>query len=178
MKKLLHLFNQIYDLIGLTFLVGLILCCWLQVAARFINSITIVWTDELAGYMMVGCCFLGAGTAMRYGGHLGAFFLRDRLKGRACGVMLLFNALITMAVLLVFIIGGKAEMELVGKNAAVSMPWLGQKWLYMPLIIGSIYMFCYTLRDAVAAVKVIKTGDTEGYKTGCSSPFPAEVSEC
>lgn len=177
-KKSIHLFNKLYDLIGLAFMAGLILCCWLQVAARFINSVTIVWTDELAGYMMVGCCFFGAGTAVRYGGHLGAYFLRDRLKGRVCGVLLLFNSLITMAVLLLFIIGGRAELDLVGANMAVSMPWLSQKWLYLPLIIGSIYMFCYLLRDALMAWKVIRTGDTAGFKTGLSSPFPSEVNEC
>lgn len=178
MKKWINLFNRFYDLLGLFFLAGLILCCWLQVVSRFMNHVTIVWTDELAGYMMVGCCFFGAGTAMRAGGHLGAYFLRDRLKGRACGIMLLFNAVITMTVLIVFIIGGYAELELVGGNVAVSMPWLGQKWLYIPLIIGSIYMLFYTLRDAVMAVKVIKTGDMKGYNSGCSSPFLEEVSEC
>lgn len=177
-KKWICLFNKIYDMFGLVFMIGLIVCCWLQVVSRFINSITIVWTDELAGYMMVGCCFFGAGTAARFGGHLGAYFLRDRLKGRACGIMLLFNSVITMAVLLVFLIGGRQELSLVGNNVAASMPWLGQRWLYIPLIIGSIYMFCYAIRDAVMAVKVIKTGDTEGFKAGFSSPFPSEVNEC
>lgn len=177
MKKGIHLFNRVYDLLGLGFLVGLILCCWLQVVARFMNNVTIVWTDELAGYMMVGCCFFGAGTTARAGGHLGAYFLRDRLKGKACGALLLFNALITMAVLLIFVIGGQAEIELVGNNMAVSMSWLSQKWLYIPLIIGSIYMFCYAVRDAVLALRVIKTGDISDFKSGCSSPFPAEVIE-
>lgn len=176
MKRWICLFNKIYDLLGLSFMAGLIICCWLQVVTRFINSVTIVWTDELAGYMMVGCCFFGAGTAARYGGHLGAYFLRDRLKGRACGAMLLFNALVTMTVLLVFVIGGGEELKLVGNNTAVSMPWLGQRWLYIPLMIGSIYMFGYALRDAVMAVRVIITGDMKDFKAGCSSPFPAEVS--
>lgn len=178
MKKWIHVFNRFYDFLGLAFLSGLIICCWLQVIARFMNNVTIIWTDELAGYMMVGCCFFGAGTAMRTGGHLGAYFLRDRLKGRACGVMLLFNAVIVMAVLLIFMFGGKEEIALVGNNVATSMPWLGQKWLYIPLIFGSIYMFAYSLRDAAIAIRIIRTGDTTGFQQGCSSPFPSEVSKC
>ena len=51
MKKWIHIFNRFYDLLGLAFLSGLIICCWLQVIARFMNNVTIVWTDELAGYM-------------------------------------------------------------------------------------------------------------------------------
>ena len=175
MKKALKLFNSIYDTIGLLFLIGLILCCWLQVVARFMDSITIVWTDELAGYMMVGCCFFGSGTCARYGGHLGAYFLRDRVKGRKLGVLLLFNALVVIAVLVTFCFGVLDEIELVGSNTAVSMPWLSQTWLYIPLGIGSIYMICYQIRDVVMALKVIKTGDTSGYCNGYSSPFPAEV---
>lgn len=178
LKRQMRFLNGIYDFLGLLFMAGLILCCWLQVAARFINSVTIVWTDELAGYMMVGCCFFGAGTAMRHGGHLGAYFLRDRLKGKMCGLALLFNALITMAVLIMFVIGGLKELELVGGNMATSMPWLSQKWLYIPLIIGSVYMFFYTLRDAAIAVRIIRTGNVEGFRTGLSSPFPSEVNEC
>ena len=167
-------FNKLYDYVGLFFLLGLILCCLLQVVARFIDSITIVWTDELAGYMMVGCCFLGAGTAVRYGGHLGAYFLRDRVKGRACGFLLLFNAIITFIVLVIFVYGAKLELNLVGANKATSMPWLSQKWLYIPLIIGGLYMAIYTIRDAFMAVKVIKSGSLEGYQMGYSSPFPEE----
>ena len=174
MKKAIKCFNTIYDLVGLFFLIGLILCCLLQVLARFTDSLTIVWTDELAGYMMVGCCFIGSGTAMRYGGHLGAYFLRDRVKGRACGVLLLFNALVMLVIFAIFIYGAMQEIKLVGPNVAVSMPWLRQIWLYIPLIIGSIYMSLYTIRDAVIAARIIKTGNTDGYRTGFSSPFPAE----
>ena len=85
LKRQIRFLNGIYDFLGLLFMAGLILCCWLQVAARFINSVTIVWTDELAGYMMVGCCFFGAGTAMRHGGHLGAYVCDRRLKGAGAG---------------------------------------------------------------------------------------------
>ncbi len=174
MKKAIKIFNKFYDLIGLIFLIGLIVCCLLQVLSRFIDSLTIVWTDELAGYMMVGCCFIGSGTAMRFGGHLGAYFLRDRVKGRACGVLLLFNALVMLVIFAVFIYGAMLELKLVGSNVAVSMPWLSQKWLYIPLIIGSIYMGLYTVRDAAVAVRIIQTGNTDGFRTGFSSPFPAE----
>ena len=93
-------------------------------------------------------------------------------------MMLLFNAVIVMAVLLTFIFGGKEEITLVGNNVATSMPWLGQKWLYIPLILGSIYMFAYSLRDAAIAIRIIRTGDTTGFQPGCSSPFPSEVSKC
>ena len=178
LKRALQIFNRIYDSIGLFFLVGLIICCWLQVAARFINSLTIVWTDELAGYMMVGCCCFGSGTCARHGGHLGAFFLRDRVKGRKLGVLLAFNAIITRVVLSIFCIGVSAEMKLVGRNTAISMPWLSQKWLYIPLGLGSIYMICYQIRDLFMAFRVIRTGDASGYCIGSSSPFPAEVDEC
>ena len=42
LKRQIRFLNGIYDFLGLLFMAGLILCCWLQVAARFINSVTIV----------------------------------------------------------------------------------------------------------------------------------------
>ena len=177
MGKILNVLNRIWDILGVVFLVGLIVCCWLQVAARFIDSVTITWTDELAGYMMGACCFFGAGTAARFGSHLGAYFIRDKFKGRTLGIVLLIDAVVTMLVLAVLVLGGVEELGLVGDNRATSMPWLGQKWLYIPLIIGCVYMFFYFLRDAVIAVRVIQTGDTSGFQPGNSSPFPAEVNE-
>ena len=164
---------KLYDNLALICLFGTFACVCLQVFVRFILHIPAPWTEELARYLLVGVTYIGAGIAARKGENLGAYFLRDRLKGRALGGFLVFNGIVCLFVEFMFISGAVSMIKLIYKNIALTMP-ISQAWMYAPLIIGNLMLIIVSFRDLLKGIEVLRTGNTEGFEQGSSSPFPME----
>jgi TRAP-type transport system small permease protein len=58
---------------------GIVVTTVLQVIARFVLSISIPWTDELARYLMIWCAYLGLGVAFRKGELICVAYFTDKL---------------------------------------------------------------------------------------------------
>lgn len=50
-----------------------------NVSLRFLTNYSITWSEEVARYLMVWMTFLGAGLALRYGGHVAIANLQEAL---------------------------------------------------------------------------------------------------
>lgn len=77
---------------------GMSVVVFTNVSLRYLTNFSITWAEEVARYCMIWMTFLGAGLALRYGGHVAITNLQDMLTGRAA--MALRAAI--MLVILVF----------------------------------------------------------------------------
>lgn len=58
-----------------------------QVTFRYVLNTPLTWTEELARYLFIWACFLGAPVATRRGNHVTIAFVSDRLpRGPGCVV--------------------------------------------------------------------------------------------
>ncbi|MDF2523374.1 MAG: C4-dicarboxylate transport system permease small protein [Clostridiales bacterium] len=172
---MIKIINKAYDSIATICLFGTLVCVVMQVFTRYVLNVSVPWTEELARYFLAACVFLGAGIASRKGEHLGAFFIRDQMKGRVKGIILIFNNLLCLLVQCFIIYGSLKMAKMVYENSAVTMPVVSQAWQYVLLIVGTVVMIIYTIRDIYLSVRVLKTGNTDGHLREKSTPFPIEV---
>lgn len=62
---------------------GMSVVVFTNVSLRYLTNFSITWAEEVARYCMIWMTFLGAGLALRYGGHVAITNLQDTLTGRA-----------------------------------------------------------------------------------------------
>jgi TRAP-type C4-dicarboxylate transport system permease small subunit len=72
----------------------------LQVAFRYVLATPLTWTEELARYLYIWACWLGAPIAMRRGNHIVIAFVQERLPSRLARAV----CLVTEAAALVFLV--------------------------------------------------------------------------
>jgi len=66
----------------------------LQVTFRYVLAAPLTWTEELARYLYIWACFLGAPVALRRGNHVTILFIAERLpRGLSRPVTLVCQAL-------------------------------------------------------------------------------------
>ena len=129
----------------LIFLMGLMVInvLW-QVASRYLVRNPSVFTDELAGYLLIWVGLLGAAYATGKGLHLAIDLVPRKLQGRR-KLMLetVINALTLIFATLVMLIGGSRLVYLTllleQKSSALSIP-LGYVYFVVPL---SGALICY-----------------------------------
>jgi TRAP-type C4-dicarboxylate transport system permease small subunit len=79
--------------------VAILLVMVLQVAFRYVLNAPLTWTEELARYLYIWACWLGAPVALRRGNHIAIAFVSDRVP-RGVGRII---AVVTQAAALVFL---------------------------------------------------------------------------
>lgn len=84
-----------------------------NVSLRYLTNFSIPWAEEVARYMMVWMTFLGAGLALRYGGHVAIGNVMEAMSPKAQRVL---RIIIVVALLAFF-----AVMIWVGYNYAMRM---------------------------------------------------------
>jgi TRAP-type C4-dicarboxylate transport system permease small subunit len=128
----------------------------------------------MARFALIAVTFLGAGCASARGEHLGAFFLRDRVRGRAKAVMLILGNLVCL-LFEFFIIAGCFKMYIVTDHImAVTVPYFKFNWMYIIIGLGAAMMFLCSCIDFIHSFAVFASGDTDGLPTGVSSPFMSQ----
>ena len=85
---------------------GMSVVVFTNVSLRYLTNFSITWAEEVARYSMIWMTFLGAGLALRYGGHVAITNLQDALAGRM--------AVLLRAVIVLLILGFCAVMVWIG----------------------------------------------------------------
>ena len=165
--------KSIYDNISTVLFVIVIGCLLLQVFARYVLQLAVPWTEELGRFMLVISVFFGSVIAFRKGGHLGAFFLRDRVTGRLRGFLHAFNNLVILCVLVLLFLGSLTMRAKTENLDASTMHWFMHHWLYDAALVGYGLMFCYGVRDLYLSILAL-LGKKEIAVTGLSCPEPEE----
>jgi TRAP-type C4-dicarboxylate transport system permease small subunit len=116
----------------------------MQVAFRYVLNDPLVWSEELARYLFVWVALVGAGAAVRTGGHFGLdlFYRKFPGAGRA-GVAMLISAVIAVfaAVLLVY---GVRETIQASVQLAPSLQ-IRMHWAYAAMPVGAMLMLWHLI---------------------------------
>jgi len=139
-------FNRFLDDFTLFLFVLLLAVASLQVISRYLFKIPFPWTEELARFLLVWVCFLGAASVTRRKLHITVEFFSTRypmrtgivVKSITYGLMVLFLAVLFWGTIVLF----RASWEVY----AGTIPWLRISWVYSGSIIGVGLMLIIVLR--------------------------------
>ncbi|GAA6177321.1 TRAP transporter small permease [Sulfitobacter pacificus] len=100
MRKLEKIFVSLNAAVVIAVLSSMTLIVGANVALRYTTNHSLPWADEAARYLMIWMTFLGAGLALRQGGHVAITNLHDVmhqkrqqiLRAAIVGVLLMFFA--------------------------------------------------------------------------------------
>ena len=111
----------------------------LQIVSRFIVFFPLPWSQELLQYMNIWMVFLGAGVAVKEGGHIRVELLRERLPDK---LKPLFNTFSNVLSLVLVSLVGIQAWTLVGKTSTQSFGSfpLPMSWFYVSLLLGCFLM--------------------------------------
>lgn len=170
MSKLYKRIKTVYENFATLLFIGFVFCILLQIFARYVIKVSVPWTEELARYIMIIVSFLGAAIVSRKGDHLGAYFIRDKTKGRVRGLVYTLNSLVVLGVLCLMFQGALKMRSSVSEVISSVMPWFGRKWLYDAALVGITLMIIYGIRDLSFSVLTI-VGKMKILENGKSSPM-------
>lgn len=68
-----------------------------NVTLRYLTNFSITWSEEVARYLMIWMTFLGAGLALRFGGHVAITNLQEAMPAQAQRVLRLVIVVLLLA---------------------------------------------------------------------------------
>ncbi|MDM0074018.1 TRAP transporter small permease [Variovorax sp. J2P1-59] len=128
-----------------------------NVISRYVFSYSFTWVEEATRYMMIWSAFLGAGVALRVGGHIAIDTLPGALPPRAARLLRALIVLVLAVTLLVLIWLGVEYSEFAWEQETPVLGWsFGKVYLAMP--IGAALMLVHL---GLVARRWIGTGEWE-----------------
>jgi TRAP-type C4-dicarboxylate transport system permease small subunit len=157
---------KIEDYVVLILFWALTVVVFAQFFSRYVMNSAIVWTEEIARYLLIVICFLGSGIASRKGGHIAieaAYRLFPRGVGRALSILvdiltIAFNGIGTY--LAVRILPVMMEQRLTTVRLSMGA-------LYIPVLLGFVLM---TFRSLQVAWRHWKSGYVPGADYPSAAP--------
>ena len=96
-----NILNNLAKKIAIALIGILVVLVLVTVFFRYVLSIGIGWSDEVARYLNIWAALLGASIAFKYGDHVGVEFFRNFLPGKVSQIFkFLINILILLHVLI------------------------------------------------------------------------------
>ena len=128
-----------------------------NVVLRYSTGDSIIWAEEVARHMMIWVAFLGAGLALRFGGHVAIDNLHRAVSTRTAHVL---RALVVAGLSLFFIFMAIASSDYVWRTrfqstAATDIP---MSFIYAAMPVGFVLMLVHLW---LIARKYICAGDYE-----------------
>jgi TRAP-type C4-dicarboxylate transport system permease small subunit len=127
------------------FVIGILftIAVTLEVVSRYIFNFSIFQVDGAARFLLLWFFLLGAGPALRYGGHVGFELLVKALPFKSQRYLILFTQLLTMVFFLQMVWGGYYSL---GPAAAQNEPGLDISlfWAFLAIPVGFATL-CYHL---------------------------------
>lgn len=127
----------------------------LQITFRYLLNAPLVWTEELARYLYIWACYLGAAVALRRGNHIVIALVHERLPRRLGGLVTLG----TQALALLFL-GAVAVLgvQLMARTHTIEAITLPIPWsaIYAAAPVGATIMLLQTLEQMGRALTAIR----------------------
>ncbi len=162
--------NSIEILVGILF-GAIIIVIAIEVIARYVLHLSMMWTEEMARYLLVLVSVIGVASVSRTGDHIGVFFIRDNLKGKTKAALYIFNIFLTILFLSVMIYATYMAYIKGYNNRGTLIRWFKTRWLYLGMGIGCIFMLIYAIRDLCHSIYAF-VKNIPITSEGLSSPFP------
>ncbi|QOL80001.1 TRAP transporter small permease [Pseudooceanicola spongiae] len=96
MRRLERLFVALNGAVVIAMLSSMALIVGANVALRYTTNHSLPWADEAARYLMIWMTFVGAGLALRWGGHVAITNLHDVLSTRSQQILRVVIVLILL----------------------------------------------------------------------------------
>lgn len=115
-----------------------------NVSLRYLSNSSITWAEEVARYLMIWMTFLGAGLALRIGGHVAITNLHDFLGTRLQRVLRAFIGLLLLCFFVAMMWIGYEYMIRMGRQLtpATRIPF---SYIYAAMPIGFALMIVHFL---------------------------------
>ncbi|PSK81546.1 TRAP-type C4-dicarboxylate transport system permease small subunit [Limimaricola soesokkakensis] len=144
-----------WSLIGL--LTAMVCIIFANVALRYLTNHSIIWAEEVARYLMVWMTFLGAGLALRRGGHVAITALPDALGPRAAMVLRGVVALLLLGFAALMVKIGVDYMGRMGRQLTPATR-ISFWWIYLAMPMG---FALFAAHLALALVSYLRSGSFE-----------------
>ncbi len=159
----LEKFKPVYDVvyrvtavICKVLLVADILIVTLQVSGRYIPFIPDPsWTEQMVLTLMSYMAVLSAALAIRRGAHIRmTAFDRYLPKKLLMSLDLVADLAVTILAVIMIVQGWQYAINIGGKGAYETMPWLSRFWMYFPVPLAGIAMIIFELEAIFNHIKV------------------------
>jgi TRAP-type C4-dicarboxylate transport system permease small subunit len=153
MTRALHVVHRCLDAASTVAFIVMVICLLLEILARDVLRVPMVWTEELAGFLFLWVIFLGAAQAAYLRQHIQVEFLLESLPTRVAHSLRLVIALLMWIFAAVLLVGGIQMTLLTWDNYSQTVDWLRVGYSYLALDISALLMVCTLGRDVVAATR-------------------------
>jgi TRAP-type C4-dicarboxylate transport system permease small subunit len=116
----------------------------LQIFFRYVLSAPLTWTEELARYLYIWACWLGAPVAMRRGNHVVITVLSERLPRRLAQVVTLTTQTIALFFLLELVYQGTQLAIRSHTVIAITLP-IPWSMIYVAAPVSALLMILETV---------------------------------
>ena len=144
---MLRTFNKRLErvlLVALAALFAVMICdVFLQVFARNVLKIPLVWTLDVAQLMFSWTIFIGAAVALRWNAHYHLDLLPVSWK-RSNAVLRIFSNVAAICVVGVLLVNGWKFAE-IGLNRISPAMEISEFWFFLPIPLGAAIMACFLL---------------------------------
>ena len=139
-----------------------------NVVLRYSTGDSIVWAEEVARHMMIWVAFLGAGLALRFGGHVAIDSLHRAVNLRTARIL---RTVVVVGLSLFFIFMAVASSDYVWRTrfqstAATDIPI---SFIYAAMPVGFLLMLVHLLliaRNYVADGSYVQSQEMDGEAAG------------
>lgn len=153
MRKLFGWLDRVSEGVATGFLALVVILCIAQVIFRYVLSISVNWTEELARAMFVWLAFLGSAVTLIRNEHIRIDFLLRRLPGwmHTVGELIIYTLI---AWFLYGVFRGSLRMIEVTRHMEMSaVPYMKVAHLYMIFPVSIVLMWIHLIRLSIRAVK-------------------------
>lgn len=154
--KIYHLFKyyliKFLEKFVVLILLMMVVTVFSGIIARYVLQIPLVWAEELALVGQIWLTFMGASLLYAYYAHLTVEAIFTYVSEKTKLILAVINQILVMPLFVVFIYGGLKIYEVTYKSV---MPGLGVtvSIMYIPAILGGIFMLFFSIDQLVQAVK-------------------------
>lgn len=139
-----------------------------NVVLRYSTGDSIIWAEEVARHMMIWVAFLGAGLALRFGGHVAIDSLHRAVNLRTARIL---RTVVVVGLSLFFIFMAVASSDYVWRTrfqstAATDIPI---SFIYAAMPVGFVLMLVHLLliaRNYVADGSYVQSQEMDGEAAG------------
>jgi len=129
-----------------------------QVVGRYFFLYTPVWSEVLAGYLVVWITFLGAAYLVRTGGHLSVSLMASALPKRLRLMMEVVASVAWVLFTAVVLGAGVQQYELTVPMRSLGLD-ISASWLYLAVPVFAGFSLLFLAEQLVAAIKHALQGD-------------------
>ena len=139
-----------------------------NVVLRYSTGDSVIWAEEVARHMMIWVAFLGAGLALRFGGHVAIDNLHRAVKTRTAQVL---RSMVVLGLSAFFIFMAVASSDYVWRTrfqstAATDIPI---SFIYAAMPVGFVLMLVHLLliaRQYIVAGEYVHSEDIDSEAAG------------